>query len=75
MTGGAGQGPNSNKRKKYDNFFKTLKHIKSQGLLPCVVFFFNRAAVENLSKEIDDKMVFITDEERVEIKKFKKKAL
>jgi superfamily II RNA helicase len=51
MGGGAGGGPNSQKagNKKFDAFFKNLKYIKSQGLLPCVVFFFSRAQVENLA--------------------------
>jgi len=39
------------------------------------VFFFSRAKVEELAKEVDDKMTFITDADRVEIKKFNKKAL
>lgn len=73
MGNSGGKGPNS--KKSYDNFFKTLKHIKSEGLLPCVVFFFNRAAVSQLAIEADGKMSFATDAERVEIKKFIKKAL
>jgi superfamily II RNA helicase len=44
-------------------------------LLPCVVFFFNRAQVEALANECDDKMNFIGDAERVRIKDFKKNAL
>lgn len=52
-----------------------MKHIKSEGLLPCVVFFFNRSAVSQLAVEADGRMSFATDAERVEIKKFIKKAL
>lgn len=75
MGQGGGDGPNSKKSRKFDNFFKNLKHIKSEGLLPCVVFFFSRAQVEALAQEVEDKMTFITDFERVKIKEFKKKAL
>ena len=75
MGGGPGGGPNSKSNQKYDSFFKTLKHIKKEGLLPSVIFFFNRAAVSQLAIESDDKMSFATDAERVEIKKFKKNAL
>jgi len=39
------------------------------------VFFFSRAKVEQLANEVDDKMTFIGDAERREIKEFKKKAL
>ena len=52
-----------------------MKYIKSQGLLPCVVFFFSRAQVESLAQEVDDKINFIVDTERRAIKEFKKKAL
>jgi superfamily II RNA helicase len=49
MGDGGGNGPNSKKAKKFDNFFKNLRHIKKEGLLPCVVFFFSRAQVEVLA--------------------------
>ena len=77
MGGGSGGGPNSQKsgQKKFDAFFKNLKFIKAQGLLPCVVFFFSRAQVESLAQEVDDKINFIVDSERKAIKEFKKKAL
>jgi superfamily II RNA helicase len=70
-----GGGPNSFGSNKFDDFFKHLRYIKNQNLLPCVVFFFSRAKVEQLANEVDDKMTFIGDAERREIKEFKKKAL
>lgn len=75
MGQGSGGGPNSKQAKKFDNFFKSLKFIKKEGLLPCIVFFFSRAQVEALAQEVDDKMTFITDFERVKIKEFIKKSL
>lgn len=55
MGGGAGQGPNSQKNvsSKFDNFFKNIKKIKAMNLLPCIVFFFSRAQVEELAQESD----------------------
>ena len=79
MGGGtsSGGGPNNQKggQKKFEAFFKNLKAIKSEGLLPCVVFFFSRAQVESLANEVDGNMNFIGDVERKAIKDFKKKAL
>jgi superfamily II RNA helicase len=79
MGGGTstGGGPNNQKggQKKFEAFFKNLKAIKSEGLLPCVVFFFSRAQVESLANEVDGNINFIGDVERKAIKDFKKKAL
>mmetsp|Transcript_13364 Transcript_13364/g.22730 ORF Transcript_13364/g.22730 Transcript_13364/m.22730 type:complete len:1110 (+) Transcript_13364:480-3809(+) len=72
-----GQGPNSQRKgaSKYEHFFKNMKKVKAMNLLPCIVFFFSRAAVEELAFEADVEMDFIGDRERKEIKQFKKKAL
>ena len=46
MGQGGRQGPNSKQNRKFDEFFKNLRYIKKEHLLPCVVFFFSRAQVE-----------------------------
>jgi len=77
MGGGSGGGPNSKNSglNKFDAFFKSLKEVKDLELLPCVVFFFSKAQVENLAREAQDRLNFIGDAERKCIKDFKKKAL
>jgi superfamily II RNA helicase len=73
----SGQGPNSQKQTSslFEGFFKNLRKVKMMNLLPCIVFFFSRAKVEDLAEEIDAQMNFIEDSERKRIKEFKKRAL
>ena len=44
--GGAGNGPNAKGQKKFDKFYKNLRTIAKEKLLPCVVFCFSKANCE-----------------------------
>ncbi len=50
-------------------------YIKQQNLLPCIVFFFSKAQVENLAREVNDVISLADNYEKSKIMTFVKKAL
>lgn len=52
-----------------------MNMIKKKNLLPCIVFFFSKAQVETLAREVDQVMNLASDSEKARILTFVKKAL